>query len=243
ANGDVWTVVAVQSVTGGLDTLLSSYARRDPSPPPSGDVACPAIAYNAHPVWLTVSGRTFSVTEPLVGPCRTPDPAALAAYQALSLAPVREVPLQLASTALAQRTGCPMVVKDLLAVAVQQPHRSAATGRPRPVSGSEGAPVAACSYTRAGEVPGVSSSGDLQDVEGTLTAGRALTAAEVARVNTALAGVTPIGDCDLTASSPFVVLVAPTSWTQVALSGCAVSQDDQVWRAPQALRAALATIG
>lgn len=227
-----WAIGVVRRVTGGLPALLGAYAKPDDTP--QSGVACAAIGYLPLVVWLEAGGTTLPVKEPRVGPCLSPDEAAVTAYRSLTFTTVREMRLRQVTSQVSVTSGCPQQVKDMIDAAAQDAPPRSGSGLPKPLVDASTAQVVACVYDRVGDASS-------PEIATTLVTGRALTSAELGEVNAGLAASAPLGDCDVRAHRRTVVLLA-TAWTQIALDGCAVVQDTGLWRGSDRLRTALRSL-
>ncbi|MEO7069336.1 MAG: hypothetical protein ABI131_02470 [Nostocoides sp.] len=218
-----WTFREVRRVTGGLDATLRAYAVPDA---PAGSGAALSIGYTRRVLILEVGGHFIAAREPILA-SRAPLKSAVAAYEAMETSVVVSVRGTQIESPLSRVSGCPLTVKDTIALLAGQPITHAPAGPPTlPADVS----VTACFYSST------------PDLDGTLTAATRLTADEYDQVRALVSAATADATCATTSHTRFTVLSGnAVPWTEIALDGCGVDQGHGALRGADELQTLLVT--
>ncbi len=224
AGDGVWLFQVVRRITGGLDPLLAAYNPADAAVP--RNVTCPMNLPDPLVVWLHSADGVVAVRAAR-DVCSHPTADGTAAYDAMTTTIVWEKKDRQTQTELSIDSRCSDAYKDMLTYDIQsgQANRS---DRPTALVG----PVSVCTYRVETDAQG--------DRIGHLDGHRVLTGQQVDAVNAALARVRVDETCSRREHTRFALLTTSAGApTDVALDGCAVSQNGSWWRAGDDLRSAL----
>lgn len=225
----MWMFEDVKHVTDGLDQLISTYSMPDQTASPGSNFACSTVTYRGGIVWLHGT-QTVAVRSP-TDACGAPLPPAANAYAALITTIVSSQKLRQVQTQQSANTGCSDQYKDVLIYNGLAGDPSKTEGGPQPIP--DAGSFKACFYKTSQDAQG--------DPIGQLYGSKTLTSAERSAFNSALVAAFPDPTCKLADHTTFAVVTpsTPQGPTYLALDGCAVQQNEGVWRGSDALRAIL----